>query len=106
MSESEGGNGAARRVLVDARGLRCPLRVIRAAAVARDLPAGTVLTVLWSDPAARHDIPAWARMRGHQVVPSEVVPSEVVPSEQAADDAGSTTVRLGPSAASAPPEPS
>ncbi|WP_166848471.1 sulfurtransferase TusA family protein [Isoptericola sp. BMS4] len=54
-------------VVVDARGLRCPLPVIRLAARARDLPAGTRVVVLTTDPAARHDVPAWARMRGHVV---------------------------------------
>ena len=52
---------------VDARGLRCPLPVIRLAAAARDAPAGTRIIVLASDPAARHDIPAWCRMRGHEL---------------------------------------
>jgi tRNA 2-thiouridine synthesizing protein A len=52
---------------VDARGLRCPLPVIRLAAAARDAPAGTRITVLTSDPAARHDIPAWCRMRDHEL---------------------------------------
>jgi tRNA 2-thiouridine synthesizing protein A len=52
-------------VVVDARGLRCPLPVIRLAAAARDLPAGSVVVVLATDPAADHDVPAWARMRGH-----------------------------------------
>lgn len=51
--------------VVDARGLRCPLPVIRLAAHARDLPAGTEVTVLATDPAAQHDVPAWARLRGH-----------------------------------------
>ena len=54
--------------LVDARGLRCPLPVIRLAAAARDLPAGTELTVLSTDPATRLDVPAWCRMRGHEHV--------------------------------------
>ena len=53
---------------VDARGLRCPLPVIRLATAARELPAGTVITVLATDPAARHDVPAWCRMRDHELV--------------------------------------
>ena len=52
---------------IDARGLRCPMPVIRLAAAARDAPAGTRIIVLASDPAARHDIPAWCRMRGHEM---------------------------------------
>ena len=54
-------------VEVDARGLRCPLPVIRLAAAARSAPAGTRITVLANDPAARHDVPAWCRMRGHEL---------------------------------------
>ena len=50
-------------VIVDARGLRCPLPVIRLAEVARDSPTGTVVEVWATDPAARADIPAWCRMR-------------------------------------------
>lgn len=53
---------------VDARGLRCPLPVIRLAAAAQDAPAGTRIVVLTSDPAARHDIPAWCRMRDHELI--------------------------------------
>jgi tRNA 2-thiouridine synthesizing protein A len=61
---------------VDARGLRCPLPVIRLAAAARDAAAGTVVTVLATDPAARHDVPAWCRMRGQELrtVTDEVDP--------------------------------
>ncbi len=61
-------------VVVDARGLRCPLPVVRLAAVARSAPPGARVTVRWTDPAARHDIPAWARMRGHEVLSSTPTP--------------------------------
>lgn len=54
-------------VVVDARGLRCPLPVIRLAQAARGLDPGSVLTLWSTDPAAEHDVPAWARMRGHHV---------------------------------------
>ena len=52
---------------VDARGLRCPLPVIRLAEAAREAPDGAEIVVLATDPAARYDIPAWCRMRGHQL---------------------------------------
>ena len=54
-------------VLVDARGTRCPVPVIRAARAARDLAPGAELVVLADDEAARSDLPAWGRMRGHAV---------------------------------------
>jgi cysteine desulfurase len=50
-------------LVVDARGLRCPLPVIRLAEAARDAPVGTVIEGWVTDPAARADIPAWCRMR-------------------------------------------
>ncbi|QGQ19113.1 sulfurtransferase TusA family protein [Cellulomonas sp. JZ18] len=56
---------------VDARGLRCPAPVLRAAAAARTLPAGALLRVTATDPAAAVDLPAWARMRGHELVTCE-----------------------------------
>lgn len=55
-------------VLLDARGLKCPLPVIRLAQAARDAAAGTVIEVWATDPAARADIPAWCRMRGQELV--------------------------------------
>lgn len=54
-------------MVVDARGLRCPLPVIRLAEAARDAPAGTLVEVWATDPAARADIPAWCRMRGQDL---------------------------------------
>jgi len=55
-------------VLVDARGSRCPVPVVEAARAARDRAAGTVLRVLSTDPATAHDLPAWCRMRGHDLL--------------------------------------
>ncbi|WP_448060993.1 sulfurtransferase TusA family protein [Cellulomonas hominis] len=55
-------------LVLDASGLRCPAPVIRLARLAKDSPPGTRIAVLATDPAARLDIPAWARMRGHELV--------------------------------------
>ena len=88
-------------VVVDARGLRCPLPVIRLAARAKELPAGTVVTVLATDPAARHDVPAWARLRGHTAAGEERVEAGEPDDAGSADDPDrpaaywSLTVRLG-----------
>jgi tRNA 2-thiouridine synthesizing protein A len=78
------------QIEVDARGLRCPLPVIRLAAAARDAPDGTRIIVLATDPAARHDVPAWCRMRDQELremteVPeaSEVSGTDAVPAEGA-----------------------
>ena len=60
---------------VDARGARCPIPVIMIARAAASLPGGSLVTVLATDPAARHDVPAWARMRGHTVVDDGLAPA-------------------------------
>ena len=54
--------------VVDARGLLCPLPVIRLARAAAGVAPGTLLTIWCTDPAARLDVAAWARMRGHTVL--------------------------------------
>jgi tRNA 2-thiouridine synthesizing protein A len=55
-------------VEVDARGLRCPIPVIRLGAVIKDLPTGSLVRLLATDPAARSDVAAFCRLRGHEVV--------------------------------------
>lgn len=78
--------------VVDARGLSCPQPVIRLARAARASRPGTEITVLWTDPAARYDIAAWARMRGHRVVAT----APVTPTPDSSDPGPhSTTVVLG-----------
>ncbi|WP_435736213.1 sulfurtransferase TusA family protein [Cellulosimicrobium sp. PMB13] len=97
--------GAREPVVVDARGLRCPVPVIRLAAAARERGTGDLLTVWSTDPAARLDVPAWARMRGHRVVDEhevaeghEVAQERDVPQERepaAAPSVWAITVELG-----------
>jgi tRNA 2-thiouridine synthesizing protein A len=53
---------------VDTRGLLCPLPVIRTQNAVEQLAPGDTLIVLASDPGALHDIPAWCRVHGHEVV--------------------------------------
>ena len=56
---------------LDARGLLCPLPVIRTQDRMRGLMAGGLLEVLATDPGVLEDIPAWCRVHGHEVVSSE-----------------------------------
>jgi tRNA 2-thiouridine synthesizing protein A len=50
---------------VDARGLRCPLPVLKLEKRLAQLPAGARLVVLASDPMARIDIPLHCTQHGH-----------------------------------------
>ena len=56
---------------LDARGLLCPLPVIRTQDRMRELGAGGLLEVLATDPGVLEDIPAWCRVHGHEVVDME-----------------------------------
>jgi tRNA 2-thiouridine synthesizing protein A len=55
-------------VILDSRGRRCPLPILDLARHIADVPVGETLTVEADDPAARPDITAWCRMRGHEYV--------------------------------------
>ncbi|MEP6632480.1 MAG: sulfurtransferase TusA family protein [Lapillicoccus sp.] len=67
---------ASRPVVLDARGLRCPLPVIRLGALLRDLEPGVEVLLLATDPAARSDVAAFCRMRGHELVRVDDGPGE------------------------------
>ncbi len=59
-------------VELDCREMRCPLPIIRLANNIGDIAVGQSLAVVASDPAARADVPAWCRMRGHEYVGEDV----------------------------------
>ena len=59
------------RLLLDARGVLCPVPIIRLARTARQAAAGDTIVLLSDDPAAAHDVPAWCRLRGHDLVASD-----------------------------------
>lgn len=56
---------------LDARGLLCPLPVIRTQDKIRMLRIGDVLEVVATDPGVLHDIPAWCRVHGHRLLVCE-----------------------------------
>lgn len=56
--------------VLDARGLVCPLPVLRANKALRPLPSGAELTVLATDPAAAKDFARFCEMSGHELLTS------------------------------------
>ena len=58
------------RYQLDARRLLCPMPVIRVQDRIKDIAHGDQLEVVFTDPGALYDIPAWARINGHLVVES------------------------------------
>ncbi|KAA1417993.1 preprotein translocase subunit TatB [Nocardioides humilatus] len=55
-------------VELDCRGIPCPRPVIELAKALPTVEVGELLAVVSDDPAARHDVPAWCRMRGQEYV--------------------------------------
>jgi tRNA 2-thiouridine synthesizing protein A len=53
-------------LVVDARGMLCPMPVIELARRLPELPAGGVLALVSDDPAAAVDVPAWCELRGQE----------------------------------------
>jgi tRNA 2-thiouridine synthesizing protein A len=72
---------------VEARGVLCPVPIIRLARAASALPPGSLVELLTDDPAAEFDVPAWCRLRGHQLVLSEPI-DESTPDEPEAGSPG------------------
>jgi tRNA 2-thiouridine synthesizing protein A len=63
--------------VLDARGLLCPMPVIRTQDRVKQLAPGAVLDVLATDPGVLHDIPAWCRVHGHDVLETTKVDREI-----------------------------
>lgn len=63
---------------VDARYLLCPLPVIRTQDAVSKLQPGDELRVLCTDPGVVHDIPAWCRVHGHEVIEIDEAADEIM----------------------------
>lgn len=53
---------------VDARGLNCPLPILRAKKALADMSSGQILKVLATDPGSQRDFAAFARQTGNEIV--------------------------------------
>ena len=53
---------------LDARRILCPMPVIRTQEKVEQLNVGDTLLIRCTDPGAIHDIPAWCRVNGHEVL--------------------------------------
>jgi len=55
-------------VTVDARGLACPMPIVKAKKAIDSLKSGEVLELLATDKGSTNDLKAWARNGGHELV--------------------------------------
>ena len=56
---------------LDARGLSCPMPILRSRKAIKELDINQVLEILTSDPGSKADIPTWARATGQEFISSE-----------------------------------
>jgi tRNA 2-thiouridine synthesizing protein A len=63
---------------LDARGINCPLPILRTKKALNDLEAGKVLRIVATDPGAVRDFNAFAEQVGYELVASEVVDKEYI----------------------------
>jgi tRNA 2-thiouridine synthesizing protein A len=57
---------------VDARGLACPMPIIRTARAIAEMESGELLEVLATDPGSTKDFVAWSRTTGHELLEQSV----------------------------------
>lgn len=56
--------------MIDARGLLCPMPVVKLQDFARRLEQIAEITVVATDPGVLEDIPTWCRVNGHEHIAS------------------------------------
>ncbi len=56
------------RQRVDARGLSCPMPIVKTAQATKTTPSGAYLEVLATDPGSTKDFVAWCRSTGNELV--------------------------------------
>jgi tRNA 2-thiouridine synthesizing protein A len=57
--------------LLDAKGLNCPLPILKAKKALKDVPTGEVLKILSTDPGSAADFEAFCRTTGNELVESK-----------------------------------
>jgi tRNA 2-thiouridine synthesizing protein A len=53
---------------VDARGLSCPMPIVKTAQAVKGLASGSVVELLATDPGSIKDVAAWCRSTGNELV--------------------------------------
>lgn len=53
---------------LDAKGLMCPMPIVKLAKKIKEIQVGQVLEVIADDPGAKEDVPAWCQRTNHELV--------------------------------------
>lgn len=57
---------------VDARGLNCPMPIVKTAQAVKGLTSGQTLEVLATDPGSVKDFAAWSKTTGNEIIEQTV----------------------------------
>ena len=57
---------------VDARGLSCPMPIVKTAQAMKTVPPGRLIEVLATDPGSVKDFAAWSRTTGNELIEMSV----------------------------------
>lgn len=63
---------------VDARGLNCPLPILRTKKALNDMRSGQVLKVVATDPASQRDFQAFSRQTGNALIDQSAANGEFI----------------------------
>jgi tRNA 2-thiouridine synthesizing protein A len=61
---------------VDARGLNCPLPILKAKKALAQMSSGQVLKVLATDPGSLRDFQAFSRQTGNELLSQDTLPQQ------------------------------
>ena len=53
---------------IDARGLSCPMPIVKTAQAVKTIPSGAAVELLATDPGSIKDVAAWCRATGNELV--------------------------------------
>lgn len=57
--------------VLDAKGLACPMPIVKTRKEMKDMESGQVLEIQATDKGAKADLAAWAKSGGHELLDSE-----------------------------------
>ncbi len=53
---------------IDARGLSCPMPIVKTAMAVKGLPSGSIVELIATDAGSVKDVAAWCRATGHELI--------------------------------------
>lgn len=57
--------------ILDAKGLACPMPIVKTRKEMKELESGQILQILATDKGAKADLTAWAKSGGHELLDSQ-----------------------------------